>query len=79
MVNPIEGKIVIDVSRKYASIYRCDGNGKILDEDHFAFPYRLEPRAAVSEVVDAYAAIYDWLNISVNGSAREGDPPATTD
>ena len=26
MVNPVEGKIVIDVSRKYVSIFRCDGD-----------------------------------------------------
>ena len=83
MVNPIEGKIVIDVSRKYVSVYRCDGDGRIVDEDHFGYPFRLDRSDAISEVVDIYAFIYDWLNDTINGgyddeSARDGDPPAKT-
>jgi hypothetical protein len=82
--NPIEGRVVIDVSRKYVSVYRCDGNGKVTDEDHFAFAFRLDRQDALAEVSDLYAFIYDWLNDTMNGgldedSAREGDPPAKTE
>jgi len=84
VVNPVEGKIVIDVSRKYVSIFRCDGEGRVVDEDHFAHPFRLDRQDAIGEVVDLYAFIYDWLNDTVNGgydddSAREGEPPAKTE
>jgi hypothetical protein len=84
VVNPVEGKIVIDVSRKYVSIFRCDGEGKVVDEDHFAYPFRLDRQDAIGEVADLYAFIYDWLNDTVNGgydddSAREGEPPAKTE
>lgn len=73
-MNPVEGKIVIDVSRKYVSIFRCDGTGAVKDSDHFAYPYRLELREAVSQTVDIYAILYDWLNRQLNGdSARMGD------
>jgi hypothetical protein len=77
VVNPVEGKIVLDVSRKYVSMYRCDGTGKVVDEDHFAYPFRIDRTDAVSHVVDIYAVLYDWLNLEINGpSARDGGPPA---
>ncbi len=72
MVNPVEGKVVIDVSRKYVSIFRCDGNGAILDSDHFAFPYRLERKHAISQSVDVYSVLYDWLNKELNGDSARG-------
>lgn len=76
MVNPTEGKVVIDVSRKYVSIFRCDGTGAILDSDHFAYPFRLERKDAVANTVDIYAILYDWLNRELNDdSAREADQP----
>jgi hypothetical protein len=82
--NPVEGRVVIDVSRKYVSIFRCDGAGKVVDEDHFAFAFRLDRQDALAEVSDLYAFIYDWLNDTMNGgldeeSAREGDPPEKTE
>lgn len=83
MVNPVEGKIVVEVSRKYASIFRCDGMGAVLDFDHFAYDFRLDKQDAVAEVVDLYAMLYDLLNDTINGSpdesAREGEPPAITE
>lgn len=79
MVNPVEGKIVIDVSRKYVSIFRCDGTGAVLDSDHFAYPYRLERKEASSQTVDIYSILYDWLNRELNGdSARGTDPPSNS-
>jgi hypothetical protein len=72
-VNPVEGKVVIDVSRKYVSIFRCDGTGAVLDSDHFAFPYRLERKEAVGQTVDVYSILYDWLNRELNGDSARGD------
>ena len=72
-MNPVEGKVVIDVSRKYVSIFRCDGTGAVLDSDHFAFPYRLERKEAVGQTVDVYSILYDWLNRELNGDSARGD------
>lgn len=75
-MNPVEGKIVIDVSRKYVSIFRCDGTGAVLDSDHFAYPYRLDRKEAISQTVDIYSILYDWLNRELNGdSARGAESP----
>lgn len=87
MVSVIEGRLCVDVSRKYISIYRCDNQGVIVDEDHFSFQYRLDRQDAISEVVDLYAMLYDWLNDTINGglddepgdSARGEGPPAKTE
>lgn len=76
MVNPVEGKIVIEFSRKYASVFRCDGTGAVLDYDHFAYGTRLGRSEATSETVDLYARLYDHLNDRINGSARGGSPDA---
>ena len=87
MVNPVEAKIVIEVSRKYVSIFRCDANGAVLDFDHFAFAFRLDRQDAVAEITDLYAMLYDWLNDTINGgyavdddeAARDGGPPGKTE
>lgn len=75
-MNPVEGKIVIDVSRKYVSIFRCDGTGKVLDDDHFAFPFRLDRADALAEAASIYAWVYDWINESVNGTDDDDDDDA---
>lgn len=76
--NPVEAKVVIEVSRKYVSVFRCDGSGAVLDYDHFSFQGRLDRGEAVSQAVDCYSILYDWLNRGVNGdSARGADPPDT--
>jgi hypothetical protein len=80
VVNPVEAKVIIEISRKYVSLFRCDGTGAILDYDHFAFPVRLDRQDAVSEAVDIFARLYDHVNTVLNGdSARGTGPDAKTD
>jgi hypothetical protein len=64
--DPVVGKIVIDFSKKYVSIYLCEGDGQIKDYDHFRFPCRLEMKEARQETRDCYDLIYDWANRAVN-------------
>jgi hypothetical protein len=83
-MNPVEAKVLVEVSRKYVSIFRCDGTGAVVDYDHFSYPFRLDKQQAVSEAVDVYAMLYDLLNDTINGdpdddSARGDDDPATVD
>ncbi len=81
-MNPVEAKVIIEVSRKYVSLFRCDGTGAILDYDHFAFPFRLDRQDAVAEAVDIFARLYDHINAVLNGSddsARGAGPDAKTE
>ena len=79
-MNPVEAKVIIEISRKYVSLFRCDGTGAIVDYDHFAFPVRLDRQDAVSEAADIFARLYDHVNTVLNGdSARGTGPDAKTD
>lgn len=81
-MNPVEAKVIIEISRKYVSLFRCNGSGAIVDYDHFAFPMRIERQDAVSEAVDIFARLYDHINTVLNGpddSARGAGPDAKTD
>lgn len=73
--DPVIGKIVIDVSRKYLSIYFCDGDGTVRDTDHFRFPWRQDVRDAQRETRDLYHRIFDWANWAVNSASQGGGGP----
>lgn len=79
-VDPVVGKVVIDFSRKYVSIYLCEGDGTIKDFDHFRYPFRLEYKDARQETKDAFDFVYQWANESINVDEDElqedGEPGA---
>ena len=67
-------RIVIDYGQLYAYIYLTDGHGKLLDEEVFKQPFRLDRKDAFEEAKDAYDAAYDWINEIVNVTPlQEGD------
>jgi len=69
--DPIVGKVVLDFSRKYVSIYLCEGDGTIKDCDHFKYPFRLEMKDARQETKDCFDFLYDWANKTVNPDPDE--------
>lgn len=58
--DPIVGKVVIDFSRKYVSIYLCEGDGTIKDFDHVRWPFRLDNKDARQECRDMFDFVYQW-------------------
>lgn len=71
IIDPVVGKVVIDFSRKYVSIYLCEGDGTIKDFDHFRYPFRLEYKDARRETKDCFDFLYDWANDTVNPDPDE--------
>ena len=69
--DPILGKVVVDFSQKYVSVYLCEGDGTVKDADHFRWPERLEVKDARQEVRDAFHWFYDHCNDAVNGWGDE--------
>lgn len=70
------GKVVIDISQKYISVYLCEGDGTVKDSDHFRWPIRLDVKDARQEVRDCFSWFYDYCNDVVNGfedELQEGD------
>jgi hypothetical protein len=59
-------RIVIEYGQMYVYLYMTDGNGKILDEEVFKQPFRLDRKDAAEEAKDTYDNTYDWLNDIVN-------------
>lgn len=69
-------RIVVEYGRVYVYAYVTDGGGKMLDEDVFKQPYRLDKSDAVEEAGELYGIIYDTLNDNINwpsASAGEDD------
>ena len=74
--DPILGKIVIDFSRKYVSLYLCEGDGVIKDFDHFRYPFRLDAKDAKDETTDTFHFLFQYLNDSINSELQEDDDSA---
>lgn len=72
--DPVLGKVVIDFSRKYVSVYLCEGDGTIKDFDHVRWPERLETREARQACKDCFDFMYQWaLDNCLNDELQEGD------
>ena len=67
-------RIVVEYGQIYAYCYLTDGNGRLLDEEVFKQPFRLDRKEVFDEAKDAYDQVYDWLNetINVQGPLQEG-------
>lgn len=63
----VVGKIVVNITRRYFTIYRCDGEGKIEEWDRFTYPARLKPAEIRSETRDLWGVCYDYANDTING------------
>lgn len=59
-------RIVVEYGQQYAYCYITDGNGKLLDEEVFKQPFKLDRKDAFDEANDAYDTVYDWLNETIN-------------
>ena len=71
--DPVLGKVIVEFSQKYISVYLCEGDGTIKDADHFKWPVRLEVKDTRQEVRDCYHWLYDFANRAVNSeTASEG-------
>ena len=82
MVRPadsVERRIVGEYGLQYAYLYVTDGYSKVLDDESFKQPYRLERKESHEEAKDAYDVLYDLLNDTINyptaGLGGESDTP----
>lgn len=59
-------RVVIEFGFLYAYCYFTDGNGKVIDEESFRQPYRLDRKEAVEESKDLYDLVWQHLSDTVN-------------
>lgn len=59
-------RIVCEYGQQYVYLYITDGNGKLIDEEVFKQPWKLDRKDAHEEAKDTYDNTFDWLNDVVN-------------
>lgn len=59
-------RIIVEYGSVYAYVYMTDGSGKLLDEESFKQPFRMEKRDVLDEARDCYDQLWDWLNDTIN-------------
>ena len=66
-------RIVIEYGQQYAYVYMTDGSGRLIDEEVFKQPFRIDRKDAFEEAKDAYDNVFDWLNDTVNVTPLQED------
>jgi hypothetical protein len=68
-------RVVVEYGQVYAYCYMTDGNGRLLDEEVFKQPFRLDRKEVHGEAQDCYSQLFDLLNESINvqGPPLQGD------
>jgi hypothetical protein len=71
-------RVVCEYGRWYAYLYITDSNGKMLEEESFKQPFRLEFKESAEEAKEAFQYMYQYLQDTVlwYSTARDDDPPS---
>lgn len=70
---PVLRRITVEYGRQYAYLMFTDGNGRVLDEEVWKQPFRLDQRDAVDEAKEAYDLMYSHLQDTVLWTASSDD------
>ena len=69
-------RITVEYGHWYVYAYLTDASGKVLEEETFKQPFRLDRKDAAEEASDGWHNMYQWLlDTCVFPSARDGDKP----
>lgn len=69
-------RVVVEYGHWYVYLYITDGNGRVLDEDTFKQPFRLERKDIDEESKDCYQNTYQWISdITVFSASIDPEPP----
>jgi hypothetical protein len=68
-------RIVCEYGNHYVYLYMTDQNGKVIDEEVFKQPFRLEFKESAEEAKDFWDQAYQWLQDTVlwYSTARDDD------
>lgn len=71
MANPVEGRVIVEMTRTHAIIYKTDSQGLVVDSEVFKWPYRLDRKDSDMELQGAFDWLYDYMNRTVNFDADD--------
>ena len=74
----VHRRIVCEYGRWYAYLYITDSNGKLIEEESFKQPFRLDWKDSAEEAAEAFHLLYQHLQDTVlwYSTARDDDPPS---
>ena len=77
----VHRRIVIEYGRLYAYIYITDQDGKVLEEEAFKQPFRLDFKDVKEEAKECFDNTYQWLQDTVlwYATARDVDESSDSD
>jgi len=70
--NPVQGRVILEVTSHHAVIYLCDRQGVVLDNEVFRYPFPLDKDDCSDECRDLFNVLYDALNDVVNAELQGG-------
>lgn len=68
--NPVQGRVILEVTSHHAVIYLCDRQGVVLDNEVFRYPFPLDRDDCREECRDLFDLLYDSLNETVNAELQ---------
>jgi len=78
--NAIVRRIVVECGRLYVYAYYTDGNAKVLEEEVWQQPFRLDAKDAHDEAKDIWQFLYQELQDTVlHSTARSDEDEAESD
>lgn len=77
----VHRRIVVEYGRIYAYVYVTDSNGKIIEEEAFKQPFKLDYKDVHDEAMDCFQETYQWLQDTVlwYATARDDDESAESE
>lgn len=74
-------RIVVEYGRWYVYVYVTDSNGKLLEEESFKQPFRLDWKDSAEEARDCWQFLYQYLQDTVlwYSTARDDDETPDSD
>lgn len=76
---PVLRRITVEYGRHYVYVTFTDANGRLLDEEVWKQPYKLDTREALDEAQDTYDVLYSHCQDTVLFTASSGEDDGTVD
>ena len=68
-------RLVVEYGHWYVYVYLTDDNGKIIEDEAFKQPFRLDRQDVAEESLDCFHNVYQWVLDTTVFSASDGDKP----
>lgn len=68
--NPVQGRVILEVTSHHAVLYLCDRRGVVTDNEIFRYSLSMTKSECEAECRGLFGMLYDALNDMVNGELQ---------